>query len=240
MNDSKFNKAFSAFIIIGMTVAVILTTAIKLGAAADGRFLLLISALGALMGVLSTVCSANGLIITFLFGLIDVAIYGAVCFVSGKYGNAVLHFLYFIPMQFVGWYQWRKRGAGKGSEVKPRILTSRQWALGSLVFLVGSVAAYLILARFDKSSADTFLKTAVILDVLPLMCNIFGQFLMSTAYKEQWLFWIGVNITSIAMWATSMKGASDSYALIYMIKYFFYLINSLNGYRIWHNLSRKA
>jgi len=238
-NEEKFNKWFSAFILIGMTVAVIMTTALKFGAAEAGRAMLVISAIGSLMGVVSSICSANGKIITFLFGLIDVSLYAVACFYGHKYGNAILHVLYFVPMQFVGFWQWKKRGNDKsGSSVKARRLTPKQWAMYMSFFMAGAIAAYLILARFDKSAADTFIKTAVLLDVLPLMCNIIGQLLMSMAYMDQWIFWIGVNITSVIMWSTSLKGSADSYALIYVIKYSFYLLNSINGLRIWLRLSK--
>ena len=244
--EERFNKWFNVFILAGMTVALLLTTAVKLGASEGGRALLLISAFGSLMGVLATVCSANGKIITFLFGLIDVALYGAVCLVNWQrggsgLGNALLHFIYFVPMQFVGFFQWRKRGASGGEKVRARRLDGKHWALLSAAMLAGSVVAYLALARFDKSAADSFIKVAVVLDVIPLACNIVGQLLMSTAYMEQWIFWIGVNISSILMWTFSLhSGTDNSYAVIYIIKYSFYLINSFNGLRIWLNLSKRA
>lgn len=238
-NEEKFNKWFCAFILIGMAVAVVLTTALKFGKAEAGRAMLIISAIGSLMGVMSSVCSANGRIITFLFGLIDVSLYAVACFYGRKYGNAFLHVLYFVPMQFVGFYQWKKRGSDKsGSSVKARRLSPKQWAMYMGIFMAGAVVAYLILQRFDKSAADSFIKMAVVLDVLPLMCNIIGQMLMSMAYMDQWFFWIGVNITSVIMWSTTLKGSADSYALIYVIKYSFYLLNSINGLRIWLRLSK--
>ncbi len=246
MNEKTFNKYFSAFILIGMTVVTILATALKLGPAeAQQKTLLLVSAFGAMMGVAATVASAGGKIITFLFGLLDVAIYGAICLINWKngnsgLGNAVLHFLYFVPMQFVGFFQWKRRGSNKEGSVKARRLTTRQRWLAAGVFLAGSIIAYFIIAQFDKSAAQTFIKTAVVLDVLPLMCNIIGQFLMSTAYMEQWIFWIGVNIFSITMWSVTLHSdPGSSYALIYIIKYSFYFLNSINGLRIWLGLSRK-
>ena len=245
VDNKTFNKYFSVFILVGMTVVTVLATALKLGPADQGaRIRLLVSAFGSLMGVAATVASANGYIITFLFGLLDVAIYGAICLINWNngnsgLGNAVLHFLYFVPMQFVGFAQWKKRGSNHSGSVKARRLSGRQRLLATLVFLAGSVLAYLVIARFDKSAADTFIKTAVVLDVLPLICNIIGQFLMSTAYMEQWIFWIGVNVFSIAMWSVTMHSdPSSSYALIYIIKYSFYLINSLNGLRNWLQLSK--
>ncbi len=245
MDNKVFNKYFSAFILIGMTVVTILATALKLGGAEpEARTLLLVSAFGALMGVAATVASANGKVITFLFGLLDVAIYGAICLINWKngssgLGNAILHFVYFVPMQFVGFFQWKRRGNNDEGSVKARRLNPKQRWLATGVFLAGSVVTYFIIAQFDKSAATTFIKTAVVLDVLPLMCNIIGQFLMSTAYMEQWIFWIGVNIFSITMWSFTLRNdPSSSYALIYIIKYSFYLLNSLNGLRNWLNLSR--
>ena len=75
---------------------------------------------------------------------------------------------------------------------------------------------------------------AVLLDVVPLVCNVIGQFLMSTAYMEQWIFWMAVNITSIGLWISS----DQAFAPVYIVKYSFYLLNSFNGLRIWLNLSR--
>ena len=243
IDEKKFNKWFSAFILIGMSVALVLATIIKAGSASGDLTWMLIAAFGSFMGVLATVCSANGLIITFLFGLLDVAIYGVMCFMNWKngssgLGNAILHFVYFVPMQFVGFAQWRKRGAKADSQVKARRLNGKQlWLLcGGLVVL--TVVLYLILLRFDRSSAEGFLRMAVVLDVLPLVCNIFGQLLMSTAYMEQWLFWIGVNVFSILMWSRTLAIQGDSYSVIYIIKYGFYLLNSVNGLRIWLKLSR--
>ena len=244
MTEKQFNKWFSAFILVGMTVVSVLVTGIKLRGADGGEWLLLMSALGSLMGVLATVCSANGWIITFLFGFFDVSIYGVACWINwwdggSGLGNALLHFLYFVPMQLVGFLQWKKRGAKGESQVKARRLTpAMRWAwLG--ITLAATAVLYVILLRFDRSAAEGFLRVAVLLDVVPLVCNVIGQLLMSTAYMEQWIFWIGVNITSILMWSFALKGGGD-FALIYLIKYAFYLLNSLNGLRIWIRLSRKG
>ncbi|MBQ2522282.1 MAG: nicotinamide mononucleotide transporter [Bacteroidales bacterium] len=243
MTEKTFNKALNVSLLAGMTLAVLVATVLRFPSAQDGRFLLLVSAFSSLMGILSAVCSANGLIITFLFGLLDVSLYGVVCLLNWKdggagLGNALLHFVYFVPMQFVGFFQWRRRGHSEEGAVRARRLTPRGRLLTGVAFLVAGVAAYLLLLHFDRSGAQGFWRWTVLLDVLPLICNIIGQILLSAAYMEQWIFWIGVNIFSIAMWGATMKNAPDaSYALIYLIKYTFYLVNSCNGLRIWLSLS---
>ena len=239
--SDKFNKWFNGFILVGMAVVTVLVLAFKLRDAQDGRALLIIASVGSLAGVLANVLSANGRILTFLFGLIDVSIYGAMCLTGAKYGNAALHLLYFLPVQVVGFLQWRRRGASGESQVRARRLDGRQWLLYGSIFLVGLVAAYFILAALDKNEAAQVVKWMVLTDAVSMMCNILGQWLLSTAYMEQWYFWIGVNIFSVVMWVLTLRQTPDSsYALIYVVKYSFYLLNSLNGLRIWLALSSSS
>ena len=63
---------------------------------------------------------------------------------------------------------------------------------------------------------------------------------MSLAFYEQWYLWILVNISSIFLWGgTMMSSAASSYTVVMFIKYCFYLVNSVNGLRIWYKLSKQ-
>ena len=241
-DNEKFNKAFSLFILTGMATILTITTLIKFNAGDNPteRLYLIISAIGAIAGILSTVCAANGRMLTFLFGIIDVTIYSVMCIISERWGTAAMHIVYLLPMQFVGIWQWKKRGGQKKKEVKARRLDGKKWALTSGLFLLISFITYIILLHFESSSADNFISMAVLSDALVTVCNIFGQFLMSTAFAEQWFFWIGVNISSIVMWSMKMAESENSdFAIIYIIKYSFYLLNALNGLRNWMRMSRE-
>ena len=134
----------------------------------------------------------------------------------------------------MGFLQWKRRGAKGESQVKARRLTpSMRWGwLG--ITIAATIVLYFVILQFDRSAAEGFLRVAVLLDVVPLVCNVIGQFLMSTAYMEQWIFWMAVNITSIGLWISS----DQAFAPVYIVKYSFYLLNSFNGLRIWLNLSR--
>lgn len=244
MNQEKYNKIFSLFILFGMAAALALATAFKWGSNSSENILLLVSVFGSLMGACSGIFSANGRIVTFLFGLLDVSIYGIMCFMNWNsggsgLGTAILHMVYFVPMQFIGFFQWRKRGADSKSAVKARRLSSRQWLFFTVLFVCGAIFSYFLLAHFDKSDSTQLIKMAVVLDVIPLMCNIIGQLLMSTAYLEQWIFWIGVNVFSILMWTKSFYDGQSSFAGIYIVKYFFYLTNCIHGLRLWIKMSKQ-
>lgn len=238
MNNDKFNKWFNVFILGGMTLVMVATTAIQISQDNSGIAMLLLAAFGSLMGVLSTVCSANARILTFLFGIFDVSIYGVMCLMSQNYGNGALHLAYFLPMQFIGFWQWRRRGASSDSGIKARRLDAAHRLIWGVVFLAGLVVTYFLLLHIGEREAASVVKLAVFMDAFSTVCNIIGQLLMSTAYMEQWVFWIGVNVASVVMWIATFSGSSDSdFAFIYVVKYAFYLLNSLNGLRIWLKLS---
>ena len=249
--ENKFNIAFNSFLVTGMLLAVTVTTIFKLLQPDVKTFMLLLASFGSVMGVVNTVMSANGNILTFVFGFIDVLIGTIVYLDNGIMGNFALHAFYFLPMQFVGFWQWSKRGAkvrsgeGDGSRLEARRLTGRQWAWLAAGIFIGIAALYLILlyvdgAKLTAGKIDSIDKPKILLDAVVMILNIAGQVLMSLAFMEQWFLWILVNISSISLWTLAVvSGAGSGNAAVMLIKYIFYLLNSLNGLRIWLSLSRR-
>ncbi len=239
MNEEKFNKWFNIFLLVGMTLTMIVSTWLSIARDSSDIIWVLVAAFGALMGVFCTVCTANAKILTYLFGFISVSIYGVMCLKSHNYGNAAVNLLYFLPMQFVGFWQWRRRGAMSESGFKARRLTPKQRLMWGAIFLVLFVVVYIVLIKLGQREAASAVRIAIFMDAFSMACNIIGQVLMSLAYMEQYVFWIGVNVTSVVMWiATAAAGTGSEYSYIYVIKYFFYLICAFNGLRIWLKISR--
>lgn len=248
---NRFNLAFNIFLVTGMLVAVTITTIFKLQQPGVRTFMLLLAAFGSVMGVVNTVMSANGNILTFVFGFIDVLIGTIVYLDNGIMGNFALHAFYFLPMQFVGFWQWSKRGAkvrtedGGKSSLQARRLTARQWACLAAGIFIGIAALYFILLYVDgaKLAAGKITevdKPKILLDAVVMILNIAGQVLMSLAFMEQWYIWLLVNISSISLWSVAViNGAGSGNAAVMLIKYVFYLLNSINGLRIWLSLSKR-
>lgn len=250
--EKRFNLAFNIFLVTGMLVALVITTVFKLQQPGVKTFMLILAAFGALMGVVNTVLSANGHILTFVFGFIDVLVATIVYLDNGIMGNFALHALYFLPMQFIGFWQWSKRGAkvksegGENAQVRARRLSGRQWIWLAAGILAGIGVTYIILYYVDQAQVasgrlDVINKPKILLDAVVMTLNIAGQVLLSFAFMEQWYIWILVNISSISLWAVALAGGTGSgNAAVMLIKYVFYLLNSLNGLRIWLNLSRQS
>ena len=67
--DLKFNLWFNMFILVGMITAVVVVNVLKIRAQDAITVKQIVVAVGAIMGVVNTVLSANGNIWTFLFGV---------------------------------------------------------------------------------------------------------------------------------------------------------------------------
>ena len=188
-------------------------------------------------GVLCVVLVAKGSIWNYAFGLVNVSLYAWISYKAALYGDAGLNALYYLPMQFIGWWQWRKRGAamsesesaGDGVQVKARRLDWSQRVLLVLgcfaaVTAVGFLLKYLGDPQPFKDSATTVL-------------SIVAQALMALAFMEQWALWIITNVISVIMWSVCVL-RGEVHAGVMVIMWVFYLLNSINGFRVWLKLSK--
>ena len=244
MTEKQFNKWFSAALMALMLVSIAIATVFNLREPEARTFMIIVAALGSAMGVAASVLSANGIIWTFIFSMVDIACCLIVDADNGIWGDFALHIVYLLPMQIVGLVQWKKRGAsGTKSEVKARRLTGKQRWMVAGATLAGLVVVYGILLAIKYYTIDPseINHTQVFADAARTTFNIAGQILLSLAFYEQWHLWILVNIASILLWGSTMlSSAASSYTVVMFIKYCFYLINSINGLRIWYNLSRET
>ncbi len=196
----------------------------------------LVGSLAAVAGVLCVVLVAKGSIWNYLFGLVNVSMYAYISYKAGLFGDAALNALYYLPMQFIGWWQWRRRGAAvsesqagnDGVQVKARRLNLLQRILltagcVAAVILVGYVLRYFGDPQPFKDSTTTVL-------------SIVAQALMALAFMEQWVLWIITNIVSVAMWCVCVS-RGEPHAAVMVIMWAFYLLNSINGLRVWLRLS---
>ena len=199
----------------------------------------IVGSVAGIAGVLCVVLVAKGSIWNYLFGIINVSMYAYISYKAELYGDAALNALYYIPMQFIGYWQWRKRGAaiseseakGKGVQVKARRFNFTQRLTLALGCAAAVVAGGFILRYFGDPQPFKDSTTTVL--------SIVAQALMALAFMEQWALWIITNVVSVAMWCVCVA-RGEAHAAVMVIMWSFYLLNSINGMRIWLKLSQKA
>ena len=198
----------------------------------------IVGSVAGIAGVLCVVLVAKGSIWNYLFGIINVSMYAYISYKADLYGDAVLNAFYYVPMQFIGYWQWRKRGAavseaqaeGQGVQVKARRFTWNQRALLAIGCAAAVIAVGFILKHFGDPQPFKDSTTTVL--------SIIAQALMALAFMEQWALWIITNIVSVVMWCVCVA-RGEAHAAVMVIMWVFYLLNSINGLRVWLRLSRR-
>lgn len=196
-----------------------------------------LGSMAAITGVLCVVLVAKGSIWNYLFGLVNVSLYAYISYKASLYGDAALNALYYLPMQFIGWWQWRRRGAAmsaaeagdSGVQVKARRFTWKQRAILFLGCAVAVVAVGFLLKHVGDPQPFKDSTTTVL--------SIVAQMLMAFAFMEQWALWIITNIVSVVMWCVCVS-RGEAHAGVMVIMWVFYLLNSINGMRVWMKLSK--
>ena len=196
-----------------------------------------VGSVAGIAGVLCVVLVAKGSIWNYVFGLVNVSMYAYISYKASIFGDAALNALYYLPMQFIGWWQWRKRGASRSSseasgnavQVNARRFSLKQ----RMVLAFGCVAAVIACGFLLEHLGDP----QPFKDSATTVLSIVAQALMALAFMEQWVLWIITNIISVIMWAVCMA-RGEAHAALMVIMWSFYLLNSINGLRVWLKLSR--
>ncbi|OOB77770.1 MAG: nicotinamide mononucleotide transporter PnuC [Epulopiscium sp. Nuni2H_MBin003] len=186
-----------------------------------------IALISGITGIIGVVLCAKGKISTYFFAVINVALYAFICYNAKLYGETMLNALYFLPMNFIGFFLWRKHQSN-GGDVIVRNLTKKGIILLTVVTAV-SVIAYWQLLIFLGGHLALIDATTTIISVIALLLQV-------TRYSEQWILWIIVNIISIIMWVMLFM-ENDPSAVTMITMWSAYLINAFYGYFNWRKIA---
>ena len=232
MMNNRVLSLYDWFLIVGVIASNVIYTLLT------GN-LDIVGSVAGIAGVFCVVLVAKGSIWNYLFGIINVSMYAYMSYKASLYGDAGLNALYYVPMQFIGWWQWRKRGAavseaeaaGQGVQVKARRFDWRQRVLLAAGCTAAVVAVGFALRHFGDPQPFK--------DSLTTVLSIVAQALMALAFMEQWVLWIITNIVSVIMWSVCVA-RGEAHAAVMVIMWSFYLLNSINGLRVWLKLSKEG
>ena len=226
---NKYLGLYDIFLIAGIILCSAIYSIFSVTSGSQTLWDAILGSAASVAGVFCVVLVAKGSIANYLFGVINVSLYAFISFKASIYGDAALNALYYLPMQFIGFYQWRKRGA-ESAPVKARRLSNMMRiviALGCIVLIVGGG---IILRQLNDPQPFKDAATTVL--------SIVAQALMSLAFMEQWVLWIITNVLSVTMWSIlAYRGEPQAVSMVIM--WCFYLLNSINGLRVWLRLSRE-
>ncbi|NLE32004.1 MAG: nicotinamide mononucleotide transporter [Bacteroidales bacterium] len=195
-----------------------------------GYPLSLLELLGVLSGLLAVLLASKALSVNFLVGMFNSVCYFLLFFQYRLYSVMLLQVVYFT-FSLYGFYHWRhpKQGeAGPDNEQRIRLLDNRQRLFyASLIALAGVVWAWLVIHFQARFPAWVDPPAYPWLDAFLAMASVFGQWLLSKKYWENWVVWLMVDVSSTLLYASMgmvftaiMYGVFSMIALKALISWF--------------------
>jgi len=164
---------------------------------------------------------------TMPFGLIAVILLGWYLLGIDLVAQGWLQYLFYVPVQFVGWWKWCRGGANR-TELRVSHLNVKEWLLtvGGLVLIWASCWVL-----FDAIYAA---PSWLLWDTSVVASSVVAQLLMTWKKREAWWAWsFPVNVSSIGLFLVT-----ESYAFVFL--YVIFLANSIWGMINWHQMARSA
>lgn len=186
---------------LGFCIAVIIGISIWIGDT-------LIGIICAVAGVTNVVCTGKGKLMSYLFGLINVILYAIISYNAKYYGEVMLNVLYYLPMQFYGFFTWKKNMNTETHEVKKLKMTAKGRIILTVVIAVMTVVYGIILHLLGGNMP--------FVDAFSTVASVVALYIAIKMYIEQWMIWLVVDIVTVVMWAFAFANGTDSIATLVM------------------------
>lgn len=186
----------------------------------------LISIIAGISGVIATVLCAKGKISFYFIGFIQTGTYLVLSWQNCFYGEVIENLFYLVTMIW-GIFIWKKNStvdSDGGSHVEALKFTPLQWILSIITTIICTVVMGYWLTTIGSHQAYTDAATNVL--------AIFAQFLMIKRYREQWIWWIIIDLLCIKLWFVA-----GNWSMVAM--YIAWTINCIYGWYNWTKLTKE-
>lgn len=179
-----------------------------------------------LAGVVSVVMCAKGRTMFYFVGFIQTVTYLVLAWQNRFYGEVLENLFYFVTMIW-GIFVWKKnevKNEDGTEDVLAKVFTSKQWIISIIGTIVTTIAMGYWLDGIGSAQAYTDAATNVM--------AIFAQLLMVWRYREQWLWWLLIDVFCIKMWFVA-----GNWSMVAM--YIFWTANTIYGWFNWSKLNKE-
>ena len=124
-------------------------------------------------------------------GLVMVVLYISIFYEAKLYSDVILQ-VFYIFVQFYGWYYWLHGGKNR-SEVPVTKMTKTALTVWTLIGIVGTLGWGYFMNRFTDASIPYG-------DAFTTVISIVAQWLMAKKVLESWWYWIAVDVVAVGVY----------------------------------------
>ena len=175
-----------------------------------------LSFVSGLAGVFSVVlCSEKSISGFYFWSFVQIITFTIICCQENLYAKLIENAFYAVTL-IGGLFIWNNNK--KDEKVVPREMSSKSLIILGVINLILVFGGYFLLKTTNDSMP--------FMDGLTTITAIIAQILMIMRYREQWVFWLAVDLASIILWASI-----GNYYMV--IQYVFWTLNCFYGYYKW-------
>ena len=186
-----------------------------------------IGIISGISGVISVVLCAKGKISFYYIGFIQTISYLYLAWTNAFYGEVIENVFYLVTMIW-GIFLWKKnmqKNDDGTSDVKAKKFNWWQWLISVVLTVIATISMGYVLDNIGSNQAY--------LDAATNVMAIVAQFLMIWRYREQWIWWVVIDVICIIMWLNV-----GNWSMVAM--YIAWTINALYGWYNWSKLNKVA
>lgn len=184
-----------------------------------------LSIIAGLAGCISVVMCAKGRLEFYFIGFIQNFSYMWLAYQNRFYGEVIENVFYIITMIW-GIFVWGKNMQDNGDgtqDVIAKKFTWKQWIISGVLTLMATAIMGSWLTSIGSNQAY--------LDAATNVMAIFAQILMVRRYREQWVWWLVIDVLNIWMW-----GVVGNWSMVAM--YIAWTANCIYGWVNWTKLNK--
>lgn len=176
----------------------------------------LLSLISGVFGVVSVVLASERKLSMYVFGFLQLGTYIILAIRQNLYGELGENIFYAATM-VLGLFVWMKNR--KDNIVIPKKLSAGGYVFCTLFLFAGSICLGSFLENYTND-------TQPYLDAISTIPAIIAQLLMIFRYREQWLFWLIVDVATCILWIAACDWCMAA-------QYIFWTVNCGYGWYMW-------
>ena len=175
-----------------------------------------LSLISGISGIVSVILCSQRNMSFYFWSFFQIITFVTICYQQRLFGKIFENAFYFITILY-GLYEWRNHI--NHEVVQTRKLSLKNWIYCAFQAVCGTIVLHSALSILGGNSAW--------LDSVTTTMAIIAQILMILRYRENWYFWLMVDVICVILWFIQ-----SNYCM--MMQYIFWTINCLYGLYKWN------
>lgn len=160
----------------------------------------------AFFGIMATITAGKGKISCYFLGIIGAICYSYISLKNALWGTFLLQTFYYLPMDFIGIFAWKKHLKEESKEViKTKLSVLNRWIYSLVTIFFTIILGFILMFYNDKFP---------FLDSIATVFPILAFYLVVKRCFEQWIIWSIVNAVNIIIWLKIYSQGGNTFATL--------------------------